>query len=241
MREPSELKIGGCYTAYQQPRATYECLKSFRLHYPEAPVYLVSDCGYDFSEIAQYFHCDYKYLTNQIWTEPKPYKFHEIYHIFLWLDVLKTAALKFSQVDWILFMEDDMRTRGRIKWVPPAPLAGPCICPYTPELKTFIQKKYPWIEIWGYSGCAGTILHRETFLRCLKNLPNFEEARKLDERVRYYSDALITYVFLYNGYENKPWLDQSETSCGRGRPDAAFDHQYKEFYDKPWDDSMIRI
>ena len=30
-----EIKIGAFYSVYNQPRATYECLKAFRAHYPD--------------------------------------------------------------------------------------------------------------------------------------------------------------------------------------------------------------
>ena len=236
-----DIKIAAIYSVYQQPRATYECLKSFRKHFPDAPVHLVSDNGYDFEKMAKYFNCDYTFETLQIITDPWPwYKFNTIELALAALYRFKKTCEKYPQVDWILILEDDTLTRGPIKHMPPAPYSGPCTMEFQPAVIEFIHSKYPWLQIYGYSGCGGTIVHRESYLRCMQNIPDIEEAQKLDDRIRWYGDALITYMFLYNGFPNGPrWLDQSETTYGKGSPDAAFDHKYKVFYDQPWDDSMI--
>ena len=234
-----DLKIAAHYAVHKQPKATYECLKSFRMHFPDAPIRLISDNGYNFEKMAQYFKCDYVYEKESIFAESWPwYRFTE-HSAMTWLNRVKEACVRFTNVDWIVMLEDDVRTRGPIKHMPTAPIAGPCTMEYQPALKQFIQSKYPWLQIYGYSGCGGSIFHREIFLRCTNNIPNFEEAVKMDVRIRW-SDALLTYLFLYNGYTNGPrWLDQSESTYDKGSPDAAFDHQYKVHYDKPWDDSMI--
>lgn len=239
-----DLKIGAYYSVYQRPRATYECLKRFRKYFPCAPVRLISNNGMDFSKIAQYFYCDYVYEKEQTLTKRDPhtssYKFISEELAIEHMSRIKRTCERFSDVDWILILEDDTFVRGPIKHMPPAPLAGPCIVEFTPELKQFIYSKYPWLRIYGYSGCGGTIIHKEIFLRCMNNFPNIEEGRRLDDRIRWYGDALLTYLFLYNGYETGPaWFDHSEVVYNLGSPDAAFDHPYKFFYDKPWDDSML--
>jgi hypothetical protein len=236
-----DLKIGVYYSAYQQPRATYECLKSFRKHFPDAPIRLISNNGYDFAKMADFFKCDYVYEKVQTLTEKDPwYRFISVESALECLNRVKRTCEKFSDVDWIVTLEDDTLVRGPIKHMPPAPLSGPCTVEFQPAVIEFVHSKYPWLQVYGYSGCGGTIFHRESFLKCMQNIPDIEEARKLDDRIRWYGDALFTFTFLYNGFENGPaWLDQSEVSCGRGLPDAAFDHQYKVYYDQPWEDSMI--
>jgi hypothetical protein len=201
---------------------------------------LVSDNGYDFTKIAEYFHCDYVHKNKGVYSAEKPpYVMETKEDVWEMLDRIKVCCEKYSEADWILFFEDDVFTRARIKCPPPASMGGPCTCDFTLALKDSILKKYPWLQINGYSGCGGTIFHRNSYLKCMENPIDLDEVQQLDDRVRWYSDALLTYLFLYNGFENKPWADHSESSRGRGRCDAAFDHRYKEHYNKPWNDSMI--
>ena len=233
-----EIKIGAFYSVYNQPRATYECLKAFRAHYPEAPVWMISDNGLDFSRIAQHFHCTYIHSNDQTGDGTATY-FNRLYQAYLWLSRVRNACERFVNVDWIVILEDDVLTRSTILHIPTAPMAGPCTVPFSDQLVEFVKSKYPWLEINGYSGCGGTIFHRETFLRCMLSVFDISQAATLDSRVARASDALLTYLFLFNGFENKPWLDQSETSHGRGSSTAAFDHQYKKYYGAPWDESML--
>lgn len=235
----TELKIAGYYCCYKDKRATYESLRAFRQHYPDALVHLVSDGGDDFTEIAQYFKCEYFHETLRS-GNGKSTLLETNEQVMLWLNRLKRLCMS-TDADWIVILEDDVLTRGKIKYEPPAPLSGPCTMEFTHKAKAVIRKMHKKkIEINGYSGCGGSILHRETFLKCMENMFDIAEMAKKDHRLAHHSDAILTFLFLYNGYENKLWLDQSETSQGRGRPDAAFDHQYKVHYGKKWDDAWLK-
>ena len=55
---------------------------------------------------------------------------------------------------------------------------------------------------------------------------------KLDNRVIHYSDVLISTILLLNGYIYSEWEQLSETSSGVFKPNAVFDHSWKEFYNK---------
>ena len=234
LRNTIDLKIGAYYQCYRDKYATYMALQSFRKYYIDAPVYLVSDGGDDFSNIAKYFNCDYdrkKRMGNGTTTRGN--------NITEWFNRLAETCNKYKDVDWIIILEDDVYTRGKIKHLPPAPLAGPCTMPFTDKAIAAIRKLHPHIKINGYSGCGGSIFHRETFLKCINNMYDPKWANQLDSRIHYDSDASLTFLFLYNGYENELWLDQSELSRGYGNPNAAFDHQYKKHYNKQWDDSFL--
>ena len=238
-----DIKIGAHYNCFNNKRATYEALKSFRRHYPDAPVFLFSDGGDDFKLIADHFNCHYGHSTERTGNGKSTYLETEE-HVMLWLCRLQDTCKKFTDVDWIVILEDDVKTQDRISRVPPAPMAGPCTMEFTAKLKAALRKKHNIAgtecpQIRGYSGCGGTIIHRETFLKCMENMFAIPQWAALDHRVAHHSDAILTLLFLFNGYANDIWLDQSERARSVGRPDAAFDHQNKEFYGKAWDDSYL--
>ena len=235
---PRDLKIGAHFLCYKQKRATFEALRSFRQHYPDAPVDLVCDNGDDFTDIAKHFGCTYTHCTesagNGVTTA-----FDSHRQAMLWFRRLEETCKRFDQVDWVVILEDDVRTQGPIQYMPPAPMAGPCTMPFTEAAKFAIKLRHPNLTINGYSGCGGTIFHRETFLKCMQNFYNIGQVALLDDRLAHHSDAMMTYLFLWNGHENVPWLDHSERSRGVGCEDAAFDHQFKKYYGEAWDEGLL--
>jgi hypothetical protein len=55
---------------------------------------------------------------------------------------------------------------------------------------------------------------------------------ELDYRVTQYSDILISTTLLLSGYIYSEWEQLSETASKIYKPDAVFDHSWKEFYNK---------
>jgi hypothetical protein len=59
--------FGAYLQCHKQPLATYKCLESFRNNYPDSTVILLSDNGYDYSEMANFFGCIYIHENENIW------------------------------------------------------------------------------------------------------------------------------------------------------------------------------
>ena len=241
------LKLCVVYQTFNQTRAVFEALRSFRRHFPAVPIRVLSDNGVDVAAIAKHFGADYIHCENDTLDHVPPYAFRSPQHAVQQLHRGADAAKACPDCEWMLILEDDVLTRGPIKHPPPAPISGPCTCEFSPALQQYILQKHPHLSwVFGYSGCGGTILHIPSFLDAVDKpdaelLSIIAEGNALDDRVARFGDALLTYMFLAAGYSNgPPWLDQSETSQGRGRPDAAFDHQWKVFYGRPWDDRLLR-
>lgn len=235
---PLPIRLSVYFQVFNQPRATYEALKAFRPAYMNVPISLVSDGGGDFSKIAEHFGCSYTFDKEPVFVGARPNMgLPTDEHRTRWFNRLLDACK--PDTDWLLLLEDDVLTRGPIKHFPPAPMAGPCFCCFTDALKLSLLERHKDLAIFGYSGCGGTILSIPALRKAIDNRPDFDAAGKLDSRVALHSDAMLTYLFLYNGFENKPWLDFSETCCGIGLPDAAFEHQYKRWYGARWEDRMI--
>ena len=62
------------YQVYNNPEATRKVLTQFRKHHPDNPIYMVSDGGLDFSDIAKEFGCVYQHswLNIGYWSHTKP-------------------------------------------------------------------------------------------------------------------------------------------------------------------------
>lgn len=60
------MEFGIYFQCYKQPYAIYKALESIRMFYKDCTIILLSDNGYDYSEIAKYFNCTYHVLLNQI-------------------------------------------------------------------------------------------------------------------------------------------------------------------------------
>ena len=53
------MNIGAYLQCYKNPYATFKCLESFRTHYPHGTIVLLSDNGYDYTNMARHFDCIY--------------------------------------------------------------------------------------------------------------------------------------------------------------------------------------
>jgi len=240
-KEEFPINFGVHYLCHKQNRATFECLLAFRSYYPEVPIILVSDNGNNFRKMAEYFGCHYIHeaeqtgngITNVLRNNDS---------INLWLYRIKRTCNILQNVDYILYMEDDVVTRSKITKNPNADIAGPSNPDdfwWSPQIIQYLKDRNPNIEINGLNGCGGTIFGRKAFLECFDNMPNYRELSKLDNRLGWASDVIITFLFLYNNKVSRRWLDQSEESRGKIFGSTAFDHQNKFYYNKKWNDHYL--
>jgi hypothetical protein len=55
----SQQTLGAMLQCYKNPYATYKCIESFRQHYPDSTIVIISDNGYDYTKLAEHFNCIY--------------------------------------------------------------------------------------------------------------------------------------------------------------------------------------
>ena len=229
-KEYIDLKFAAYLQCYDQRKATFETLKSFRNYFKDVPVRLLSDKGQDFSDIARHFSCDYEYSQENLAYWPCK-------DMVAWFRRLYDTCLMYPDADWILILEDDVRVRDRISKYPNAHIAGhggEYEGIFSRKAKKYIWNLHPRLEIRGYSGAGGTIFYRESFIECFKSihLYDVEKLRKIDERLAWATDISLTFLFHLNGFINRKWFDLSTESQGYFGPASAFDHQYKDNYGK---------
>lgn len=231
-KEYINLKIGAYFQVFNKKKATFETLKSFRKYYPDSPIYLLSDKGENFSEIAKNFNCDYKYSEENIAYWPCK-------NILGWFARLNKVCEKYSDCDWILLLEDDVRVRDKISKMPRGHMVGQGGGnnlkkgkQISAEAKKYLWNLFPGLEINGISGCGASIFNRKSFMECYKNIKeyNIDELKKLDNGLSWATDFSLTFLFLMNGMLVRRWLDHSEEFTKNFGPASAFDHQYKKYY-----------
>ena len=237
-----DLNFAAYFQCYNNRRATFETLRSFRKFYPHTPVYLVSDHGEDFRDIAVHFNCDYVYA-------PERLDYWPTVDMVAWFARLADACKRYPTADWMLILEEDVRTRDRISKFPEAHLAGQGggdrktpAKQLPPAAQKYLLKKYPDMEMGLVSGCGGSIFHRRSFLNCFANANEFKTATKSlgIPSLSGASDIAITFFFLMNGFIVRRWLDFSQDSTGYWGPAAAFDHKFKKYYGLLLTKEMLR-
>jgi hypothetical protein len=73
----SKSKIGAFLQCYKNPLATYHSFFSFKKYYPQGTIVLLSDNGYDYTEMVKHFTCIYIHETENIplvWYPLKRYR-----------------------------------------------------------------------------------------------------------------------------------------------------------------------
>ncbi|MFZ2167329.1 MAG: hypothetical protein WAV50_00495 [Minisyncoccia bacterium] len=232
-KEYIDLDFSVYYQTYKNRQATYASLQSFRENFPTVPVLLVSDGGDDFSAIARHFNCEYYH-------DPVNIGYWPCKDTGRWFERLARTCTLFN-TEWVLTLEDDVRTRDRISKYPNAHLAGQggsrgtkVTKELTPSAQAFIKEKHPDITTFGISGCGGAIFHRASFMDCVNNITHGDIEKWMEVEPGFgANDIALTFLFLVNGYIARRWLDLSHDTIGNWGPASAFDHQFKKYYHEP--------
>lgn len=242
-KEYTDIKFGAYFQVFNQKKATFETLKSFRKYFPDSPVYLLSDAGEDFSAIAKFFSCDYEYSNENMAYWPCK-------NMHGWFKRLNNVCEKYSDCDWILLLEDDVRVCDKISKMPSGHMVGQGGGSnlkkgkqLSPKAKEYLLKLHPNLEINGISGCGASIFHRETFMECFKHIDkyNIDELREIDNGLTWATDFALTFLFLMNGKLVRRWLDHSDESVNNFGPASAFDHYYKKYYKNSLTDEDLKL
>lgn len=233
---PGAMNLGAFCHFFRHDRAAYEAVKGFRTHHPEALLHLVSDGGDDFSRLAATFGATYERYQESLGDahEKSNWKLKRAAPAADQYERLKRMARAFAgplaAAEWILLLEPDVETRRTARAVPRFPLAGGDQGPFwSQELKA----AFPQLKA-RYTGCGGSCVHREAFLRCFEEIPAylFYQAKAYDARICHAQDAAHTFLFQASGLRTGRWEELGHFQRPDGR-DHAFIHGNKQFYNLP--------
>ena len=231
------VQLFGAYLqCFKNPYATYKCLESFRKHYPTSTIVLLSDNGYNYSEMAKLFNCIYIHEKENVW--------------LIWCDLsdkcyflnsykmIERMNLVFSLVkeEYVMWLEDDVSINSKLEDEFKYDLNG-----YCPNLVSNfwnineISYKYKCIEpIKQYAWCGhgGSVFHKQNFINCLKNVDIIDDI--LINWINYKfpttlaQDFFFSMIILLNsgtiGYYN------GHMDCAYLNKNIKVQHQYKRYY-----------
>jgi hypothetical protein len=233
--------FGAYLQCHKNPYATYTCLESFRRFYPESTVVLVSDNGYDYTEMAKYFRCIYIHDTESATFIYKDLDSGKHIHNSIRLIQRVYHAFSLCKENYVMWLEDDVLINNSISCDFQYDING--FCPNRIKSVSNIEfaKKYPFIDIhkeYKYTGHGGSIFHKQNMMRYFENdavvmdiLHNWK-SYQLEPDVC--QDYLFSIIVTLNQGTIGPYVGHGD---GYDRntifPGIAVQHQYKRWYGAP--------
>jgi hypothetical protein len=224
---------------YKNPFATYKCLESLRRHYPDCTVILLSDNGYDYTNMAKFFNCIYIHETQNL---PLIYKDIDTgSHINHAIQLIKRIcnAFQLCKEEYIMWLEDDVVINKPITDTFKHSING--FCPNNIEqFKNNIElkEKYPYIDsnnVYKFTGHGGSVFHKQTLLNTftkedividiLLNWKNYGFPTDICQ------DFLFSVLAILNGGTVGPYEGHCDGYGNNIRNNINVQHQYKRWYD----------
>ena len=225
-------EFGIYFQCYKNTYATYKALESARYFYPSCTIVLLSDNGYNYSEMANFFNCIYihseynlPFITdlNENYIQKSNNLLKRFYDISLLI-----------KENYVMFLEDDVSINNKIIDNFKYDLNG-----YCPNNLSFvnikkIKEKYEFVngkEI--FSGHGGSVFNKNTLLKCLKNQEIIDDILLNWKNYNFPSnicqDFLLSVILIFNKYTIGPY--EGHNDCGNYKNNnIPVQHQYKVYY-----------
>lgn len=229
-------KIGFYYNCYKNKYATDNVLNVLRKYYPDNNIFLMSDKGDDFNDLALKYNCVYYYSNINILggkiINSKPFMgFANTDCMMEYLKIIKIAIDKCDS-EYIIFMEDDVVINGLINFFPKHSGGDTNTNNFNnllnDEGKIFFKQKYPNIKFNYWNLAGGSIIHSQTLLECIENI-NIDELLFLNKYATHplgfchTNDIILSFLLAINGKTNDKWTNT---------PNSNIKHPDKRFYNK---------
>jgi hypothetical protein len=223
---------------YKNPMATYKCLESLRKFYPYCSVVLLSDNGYDYTEMANFFHCIYIHDSENLLLTYKDLDSGG--HIVNSKKLIKRVYDAFSlcKEDYVMWLEDDVIFNGPIKDIFRHDINGYCPNRINKSILIDLKKKYPFIDenkIYRWSGHGGSVFYKKNLIKAfeneviildvLHNWKNYNLALDLGQ------DLLFSILVLLNQGTVGPYQGHAD-GYDKIYQSINVQHQYKYWYNK---------
>lgn len=246
-------KLCAFFQTYKNRRATEFVVENFRLHHPSSPLTLISDAGWDYTEMSEKYNCNYIHSFINLGRQGhQEIKIKSDYpndrwsafnkeETLVWLNRFYQACkygLKFG-CEYILMLEDDVFITNKISinsnWDFCCGLNEGNVI--NNELLTYIEKKYnckPNVNY--YSCCGGAIFNCEIFVKNYYKIikfidEDFEILQSLDKRIGWLDFYMhIIYYIIGCKYSVNPQFIETWMSVDWRSSQYSIVHQYKELY-----------
>lgn len=208
------MSFGIFYTCFTETEAVDFSIETLKQHYPDCPVYLVSDGGSDFSFLEQKYRnvkVQTKHdsrgisqnFTFEKWKDPNNRE--KVYESIIEFFDRNMEAIQYCKTDSILIMEPDVLVRGKLKNLPSDKnsLLGSRINEVPNVLKEIARKINPSVNCTHY-GSTPAFYYTNSFLRVnefIRNNKNLVmEFINADPAFVCY-DVFLTCLFACCGYD----------------------------------------
>lgn len=231
-------KFGVYLQCHKNSYATYKCLENLRTFYPTCTVVLLSDNGYDFSEMAKHFGCIYIHENENLWLTYKDLDSGE--HINNSMKLIRRIHNAFSlcSEDYVMWLEDDVIINKPIESQFNYDINGFCPNRIQDFSNVELAKTYPFIEInkeYKITGHGGSIFNKNNILQYFKNETVIMDTLNHWREYRFPADIGQDFLFSvivtlnqgtigpyeghYDGFDRKTIF-----------PNMTVQHQYKRWY-----------
>ncbi len=253
-QEP-ESDLDAYYYCHKHPLATYKSLESFRKYHPWSKIYLISDNGYDYSEMAKHFNCNYKKMDTSVNTGFSWFKnlsHEEAFEKYKMFCNNLLSIAEDSSAKYLIKLEDDVCVQGKIMT---SKLKGCINGPKINRIPDIIFKLYYTnrneespTNVY-FSGHGGCIYNREQLIDIL-NAKEIEN--KISDIVKYTNfiggymidDIAFSIIATILGYKIEDNPEQMEIETEKNNKSiekSIILHQYKEHYNKMLPDDLAHL
>ena len=225
----------GCYyAAFKNKKATNSVLENFRKYFPENPIFLISDGGDDFTELAKKYKCEYRYLHNIF--EPKYSSYCSKRMTEYWKRL--KMAVDYSQKEYLMLLEDDVLIRDYFEINTHFDLCGSRLGAQFTTIAVEDIKASTGLDVHRYGMCGGSFFNTEIFNKIYDDVLLDIKENHDDKVAREKwcslgaTDSSITYHFSKRGYfyEPNPWMVEVREQPNWASSKFPIVHEYKENY-----------
>jgi len=229
-----EDNLGIFFSCYKENEAVRFCIDNIRDHYPQAPIYLASDGGYDFSDLCD-DNSNFTLYADILGYVNNP-ESKELDKLILccreFLERLK-HAVDYCKTDYILYYEPDILLRGKIRANSNSDLSGSFANTIHHNVLSLIQKYNPANTNYNFGACGGSLIRTSSLLRILKDTDDtlLKELIYNDKRISN-CDYLLTVLFCIFGYQYLENIDFIEANRNPNweLTNHSIVHQYHKHY-----------
>jgi hypothetical protein len=232
--------IGIFFSCYKEREAVSFCIDNIRNYYPQAPIYLASDGGYDFSDLCEQGNIKFSMYDDVLGYVNNPESKEEEKLIFCCREFLSRIkdALEYCKTEYILYYEPDVLLRGKIKTNPNSDLSGSFANIIHSNVISLIEKYNPVNTNINFGACGGSLIKTSTLKRILENTNDtlLKELIYTDKRISN-CDYLLTVLFCIFGYQYLENIDFIEANRNQNWESTSHSivHQYHKHYLKNYD------
>jgi len=238
--------IGFFFSCYTENEAVENSIDELRKHYPNNPIYLISDGGSDFTylkdrhenlevSIEEDTMSNTFKVTNQNWREPIHQETIKI-ATYAVLNRLE-RAINYCKSDYILMMDPDTLVRGTLNIPKGVKLLGSRVNKGLPQGLKDVLAGVDGAKIINCWGATPAIFDTKTFIKSWENIkknPKIMDLFLNEFYAIYAHDVLLPLVFALVGEEET--FNPDIVECNRNsnwiNSEKPLVHQFKKYYPK---------